>query len=551
MSERKKPLLALTMMVKNEHLRIHVTLKSVFEPKIVDCVIMFDTGSTDNTIEIITDLCKQHNVPLFLKQGSFINFSVSRNELLDFAEGKSEYLLLMDCNDEVQNGQALINFCQEHLSNTEEEAFMMKQRWWAGGSLTDYDNIRLLRNDCMWRYFGVVHEYVAKTTREQADAMYEKAVKKLVVTRDKKKKSHYEGDIKNVFARLTVPETVIYQDRTKDDDKSFKRFARDAELLLAAMEEDRNDARSCFYLAQTYKCLGFIDKSIKWYQRRWNMNFGFWEERYNALYEIGKCREHLYFEAFHKKHTELLHIEWEKARKEAGGQLSKNQKKKAEEGINDTVRNLLNTDQRLNDLWKEAEEAYMFCFNTFTRAEPLVRIGEHYQRISYVKQGQAYDKVPFIRAYMYLQGAVAVPFPEHCKLFVDNYVYNYQRWHLLGIVCWYVDAYHEGERACKEALKFNPNSDVDKNNLTVYQRAIGERATSERAIGERATSERAIGERATSEKATSYEESKLPEGITKVELPKPELSKPELSKPELSKLTSYGPARSSMMSFVR
>ena len=49
--------------------------------------------------------------------------------------------------------------------------------------LTDYENIRLVRNDKMWRYFGVVHEYIAKTTREQADEMYQKAIERNPVLR--------------------------------------------------------------------------------------------------------------------------------------------------------------------------------------------------------------------------------------------------------------------------------------------------------------------------------------------------------------------------------
>ena len=61
-------------MLKNEEKRIHVSLESI---KNLDGLIIYDTGSTDNTINIIKDFSTLNNIPLHLITGEFIDFSTS------------------------------------------------------------------------------------------------------------------------------------------------------------------------------------------------------------------------------------------------------------------------------------------------------------------------------------------------------------------------------------------------------------------------------------------------------------------------------------------
>jgi len=46
----KNPHIAILMMVKNETKRLHVTLNSIKD--FADSIVLFDTGSTDNTLDI-------------------------------------------------------------------------------------------------------------------------------------------------------------------------------------------------------------------------------------------------------------------------------------------------------------------------------------------------------------------------------------------------------------------------------------------------------------------------------------------------------------------
>ena len=93
---------ALLMMVKNETKRLLVSLESTIG--YVNSIVIYDTGSTDDTIEILQKFSAKYKIPLRLKQGEFENFATSRNIALDFADtfDDIDYLLLMDTNDEIR-----------------------------------------------------------------------------------------------------------------------------------------------------------------------------------------------------------------------------------------------------------------------------------------------------------------------------------------------------------------------------------------------------------------------------------------------------------------
>ena len=93
---KQSPHIALLMMVKNEQKRLLVSLNSVLGH--VDSIVLYDTGSEDNTIEIASTFCQENNIPFRLKQGEFVDFSTSRNVSLEFADTFEDidFLLLME-----------------------------------------------------------------------------------------------------------------------------------------------------------------------------------------------------------------------------------------------------------------------------------------------------------------------------------------------------------------------------------------------------------------------------------------------------------------------
>ena len=200
--EREKPTIGALLMVKNEEKRISVSLDSLVGK--VDALIIYDTGSTDKTIEIIETFCEKNKLNLYLKKGNFVNFSVSRNISLDFADTTNvHYIILLDCNDELQ-GTILRDICL-HFMDKDNNAFLFCQQWWCG-QMDKYYNVRLVKARCGWRYMGSVHEWMKDTLSPTENSR---------------------------FPVIRLPDSIVlYQDRTKDDDKSRKRFTRDRELLL-------------------------------------------------------------------------------------------------------------------------------------------------------------------------------------------------------------------------------------------------------------------------------------------------------------------------------
>jgi tetratricopeptide (TPR) repeat protein len=205
-----------------------------------------------------------------------------------------------------------------------------------------------------------------------------------------------------------VENVFVYQDRTKDDDKSFKRFTRDKELLYAEHLKNPDESRTLFYLAQTCGCLGQHDESYKYYIKRLKAG-GFFEEIFHAYYRLGDA-------------SELLGHSWEET-----------------------------------FMW------YMKAFQHSQRAEPLYKIAKHYE--TWNMHGE--KKPEWHTCYMYASMACDLTYPTEQILFIDKNIYSYARWHLLGISAYYGGKYKEGKEACLKAIEAK-NMDIDKFNLKHY-----------------------------------------------------------------------------------
>ena len=90
------PTICLNMIVKNESKIITRLFNSVIS--IIDSYCICDTGSTDNTIEIIENYFKERNIPGKVVQEPFKNFCHNRNFALQSCIGMSDFVLLLDAD---------------------------------------------------------------------------------------------------------------------------------------------------------------------------------------------------------------------------------------------------------------------------------------------------------------------------------------------------------------------------------------------------------------------------------------------------------------------
>lgn len=387
-----KKSVGMLMMVKNEKARLEVSLNSLISPKgapYVDALIFYDTGSEDNTVDIIKNFSEKHKINLYLIEGEFVTFCISRNISLEYADTvKVEYILLMDCNDELKGGENLLNFVK--YNETKGTAYFVMQHWWSGQH-DKYYNIRLIKNKSGWRYKGSVHEYMVDTT---IDSVGDKGAP----TRD---------------IIIKIPDTLnLYQDRTKDDDKTKNRFAKDRDLLLKDYNSNPEEPRTLAYLAQTYECLQDFSNAMYYSKLRLEQD-GFIEEKYHAYMRCGKCA------------------------------------------------------MALGHKWEDEMSWYLKAYDEFQRAEPLIKISDKY-RMDHIKlmmevnqtsdpqkKGELLMKgQQRIRsACMYAREACKLSYPKEALLFVDNGIYDYYRWFVYAICALCIGEHKEGKVACLIAFE--------------------------------------------------------------------------------------------------
>ena len=375
------------MMVKNECSQLaQTTLNSIKD--YLGHIIVFDTGSTDGTQNLLRNYCQENDIRLDLKEGAFVNFAVSRNVLMDYCDellaGQTDvWILQLDAHDELQNGERLVDFVENHKGP--HSGAYVTQKWFSGGNLDSYYNVRLVKPHHEWRYDldAVVHEYQLP----RAIAV------------------DHKPDSEIIFRTEGI---ILYQDRTTQGDASFRRFTRDKEMLYAKHQEKPREPRTQFYLAQTCGCLGQADEAYKMYLLRIK-EMGFYEEIYQSYFRLG----------------------------ELSGALGHD--------------------------WEESMMWYMKAFQHSQRAEPLVRIAEHYRDYNF--QGEKQPE--WHTCYMFASMACQLIYPVSQILFVDASTYTYKRHHLLGIAGFYVGRYKEGKEACLKAIEAR-NQQIDRDNLKFY-----------------------------------------------------------------------------------
>ena len=89
------------MIVKNESHIIVQTLTNLCKYVDFDAYYISDTGSTDNTMDLIRAFFKERGVPGHIEQVEWRDFGFNRTLALQMAFQKTDYLFIFDADDSI------------------------------------------------------------------------------------------------------------------------------------------------------------------------------------------------------------------------------------------------------------------------------------------------------------------------------------------------------------------------------------------------------------------------------------------------------------------
>ena len=267
------------MIVRNEAHIVTETLECVAGR--IDYWVIVDTGSTDDTRRVIRSFFDRQGIPGELYERPWRDFATNRTEALQLSRGKADYVWIIDADDLVVGDL--------ELTDLSLDAYSLR----FGPDLV-YWRRQIFRDPQIWRYEGVVHEYPVCAASGVSEA-------------------RLEGDYHIQSRRLGG--------RGRDPDT----YERDSRLLMEAVKANPNDARSIFYLAQSYLDAGNVQRALHYYTLRAQMA-GWQEEIFYARLRAAECMD------------------------------------------------------RLGKPWAEVLNAYLACWQSRpSRAEPLFQVARHYR----------------------------------------------------------------------------------------------------------------------------------------------------------------------------
>ncbi|WP_202709049.1 glycosyltransferase [Sporosalibacterium faouarense] len=276
--------LSLSMIVKNEENNLPRCLESIKD--IVDEMIIVDTGSTDETVNI----AKRYGAKVYSFKWNG-NFSDARNFSLDKVSG--DWILIMDADDELdQNDKpkvlSLLEDSKADIYFFQTLSYIGKK---PGNDLVNNINIRLVRNNMGYRFHGAIHEQIKVENPETKN----------------RKKIEIE-DIK-VYHYGYLNRDIINKDKRN----------RNIGILKNILEENPKDSFHLFNMGNEYFALSDYEKALEYYMKSYknfNPNIGYSPKLIlrivNTLNELERYNDELQYIKeglrYYPKYTDLEYL---------------------------------------------------------------------------------------------------------------------------------------------------------------------------------------------------------------------------------------------------
>ena len=278
--------LALNFICKDESHVIERMLNS--SKSITDLIVAVDTGSSDNTIELIKRFGENNNIPTYVFERTFDTFNNSRNYAMQMAKNvvseldwnpNETWTYWFDCDEQILVDS---NFDRNQFN---KDLFMINARI---GKMVYTRNtfcrVSKLVDELEW--IGPVHEFITSKSQNITSGLVQNLM--IDVSMDG---ASWQGDI-------------------------AQKYLSHAHKLEAYIADDRKDPRWIFYCAQSYHDSASMKdnkeeneerlrRSLKYYRERVSRPDGYPEEIYYAQYRIGAIMR-IMEEPWHLTHQELL-----------------------------------------------------------------------------------------------------------------------------------------------------------------------------------------------------------------------------------------------------
>ena len=237
--------ICLNMIVKNEEHCILETLQSIV--KYINYYVISDTGSSDNTIQIIKDFFKENNIEGHILHNKWVNFAVNRTYALKAIKDLSidcNYIFIIDADDIVINPENLFTEFNNSITEIKEiDIFYLNFKDEING--IEYKRTQILNNNLEWEYKSPIHEYIVCKNKD------------------------------NLTSYLLKNNYYILSRRKGNRNLNPEKYLNDALILKKQYELEPdildnknnkpNKVNYLFWIAQSYRNYGDIDNAIKYY----------------------------------------------------------------------------------------------------------------------------------------------------------------------------------------------------------------------------------------------------------------------------------------------
>ncbi|WP_034868863.1 glycosyltransferase [Clostridium lundense] len=223
--------LSICMMVKDEEKNLERclnSLKPLLENNIAELIII-DTGSKDNTIEI----AKRYTDKIYIHLWNN-NFSNMRNISISYAKG--EWILIIDADERLDNTDELIKLLiNEKLKDFNTISLIVKNLYYEDNEnkFSSLLSPRIFRNDGSFKYEGAVHNQPMC------------------------KRPNLSANISITHFGYVLTDKVLIR----------KKFQRTSSLLIEQLQENPNNLYYIYQLAVTYNMYGKDDKALEEFRK--------------------------------------------------------------------------------------------------------------------------------------------------------------------------------------------------------------------------------------------------------------------------------------------